>query len=135
MKTFFRDLYRKHPYLDSVLSLIFGAIIGYLFQNIIDTWKLNGTTEDKLRSIIYLLVTIFISGLHYRFFYTKDKESTMLDEEREKSQLQRMKNDDELTKCFMAEAKKELKKENLSITQKAEILNLSRTINDNKFST
>lgn len=133
MKTFFNNLHKKYPFLDSVISLIFGAVIGYLFQNVIDVWKQSGTVKEKVISFILFAVSILIASVYYKFFYSKDKKTTELEKEREKSKIQWIKNEREMITSLYKQGAKAMEKEDLSIIEKAEIVkHISSVTNDNK---
>lgn len=133
MKTIFNYLLKKYPFLDSVISLIFGAIIGYLFQYIFDVWGQGGATKEKVIACTLFAVSILVASIYYKFFYSKDRNTTALEKEREKSEIQWIKNEREMITSLYKQGTKAMEKEDLSIIEKAEIVKqISSVTNDNK---
>lgn len=73
MKDILKNLYKKFPFLDSVISLIFGAIISYLFQNLIDVWRKDEAVKEKVIGSVLFLVSIIVMSVYYKFFYSTNK--------------------------------------------------------------
>lgn len=133
MMKLFDGLLKKYPFLDSVISLIFGAVIGYLFQNTVDVWKQGGTIKEKALSLILFAVSLFTASAYYKFFYSKYRKTTKLEIEREKSEIQWIKNEREMITSLYKQGTKAIEKEDLSIIEKAEIVKqISSVANDNK---
>lgn len=133
MKTILNSLLKKIPFLDSVISLIFGTVAGHLFQNIIDIWKQSGTLKEKALSCIYFIILLLIAYFYYKFLYSKDRNTTELEKERNKSEIQRIKNERDMISSLYKQGKKAMENEDLSIVEKAEIVKQINSVTyDNK---
>lgn len=133
MRNQFIKLYEKFPFIDSVISLILGAGISYFFQNVFDVWKLNGTGKEKIIATASFIVSIIITLAYYKFFYSKNKRATALEKEREKNEIQRLKNEREMIRSLYKQGAKAMEKDELSIIEKVEIIKqISLVSKDNK---
>lgn len=133
MKKIFNNLYKKYPFIDSVISLLFGAVIGHLFQSVVNVWQQGGTVEEKIKISALFALLIIVASVYYRFFYSKDSKTTELEKEREKSEIQWIKNEREMISSLYKQGTKAMEKEDLSIKEKAEIVKqISSITNDNK---
>lgn len=126
-------LLKRFPYIDSVISLTFGGITSYLFQSTIDTWKQHGNTKDKVIISILLVATIIIMLLYYRLLYSNNRKVTALEKEKEKNEIQRLKDEREMFSSLYKQGTKAIEMEDLSIVEKAEIVKqINLVTNDNK---
>ncbi|WP_130871124.1 hypothetical protein [Intestinimonas massiliensis (ex Afouda et al. 2020)] len=133
MKDILNKVYKRFPFMDSVVSLLFGAIISYLFQCLVDTWRSGGTASQKAVICLVFLVTLGIMSGYYRLFYSSAKRRSILEKEREKSEIQRLKSEREMISSLYKQGTKAMEKEDLSIIEKAEIVKqINTVIKDNK---
>lgn len=133
MRKLFNRVHNKYPFLNSVFSVIFGAVLSYLFSNIIDTWRQNGTLRQKVLACFLFAAFVSVVAVYYKIYYTDQRATTVLEKEREKSEIQRIKNEREMVTSLFKEGTKEIQNENLTIKEKTEIFKqISLVTNDNK---
>jgi len=133
MREKFINLHKKFPFLNSVISLVLGAVMSYLFSNIVDVWKQHGTLRQKSIACIVFIILIVLASVYYKFFYSEHRKITALEKEREKSEIQRIKNEREMATSLYKQGTKEMENEYLTIKQKAEIYKqISLVTYDNK---
>lgn len=127
------SLYRRFPFLDSVISLIFGAVLSYLFPNVIDAWRQSRPIEERIVISLLFVTAVVVMSVYYKFFYSTSKKATILEKEREKNEIQRLKSEREIIASLYREGTKAIEKEDLSIIEKTEIFKqINLVTNDNK---
>ena len=90
------NLHKRFPFLNSIISLVFGAVSSCLFQSVVDSWRNKGTIRQKLGAGVLFLVIIVVAFFYYRSFYADYIKKTTLEKETEKSEIQRIKKESEL---------------------------------------
>lgn len=133
MKKVLNKLYRKFPFIDSIISLLFGAIISYLFQWLVDIWRGNGTANEKVVICTIFLLTLAIMSVYYKFFYSFTRKTSSLEKEREKNEIRRLRSERELIISLYKQGTRAIENSDLSITEKAKIVKqINLVINENK---
>lgn len=107
--------------------------MSFLFTNVIDVWKSHGSTKHKIIACAFFIFLIIIAAVYYKYFSADSVLLSSLEKEREMSEIQRIKNETEMTTILFKEGSKEIQKDNLTISQKTEIFKqINLVINDNK---
>lgn len=125
-------LYKRFPFVDSVISLLFGAIISYLFQLLVEIWK-NGTVKGKISICLAFGVTTIAMLWYYKQIYRSTRERSRLEKEKEKSEIQRLKDEREMISSLYKSVIKTMENDDIPIVEKTKIVNqINLVINDNK---
>ena len=121
MRQKFVRLHKKYLFLNSVVSLVFGAAMSYLFSSIVEVWKTNSSIKQKIISCAWFIIVVIVATIYYKYFSSDSSSLTSLEKEREKSEIERIKNETEMTTILYKEGSKEIQNDNLTIKQKTEI--------------
>lgn len=124
-------LLKRFPFIDSVISLLFRAIISYLFQRFVEIWKNNGAVGEKIIICLVFSVTTIIMLWYYNQLYPSTRKRSRL--EKEKSELQRLKEEREMISGLYKSGKKAMYDDTISIADKTKIVKeISLVTKDNK---
>ncbi len=120
MKKLLDKIHKKFPYLDSVVSLIFGALVGFLLQEFIVSWKNNGLFVINTIGLgVLLIVVLIFAGFYYKSYYTIDeRKKSKVEIEQEKSEIKRIKCDRNMMDIIFEQVQKELENDDRTIEQK-----------------
>lgn len=126
-------LLKRFPFIDSVISLLFGAIISYLFQRFVEIWKNNGAVGEKIIICLVFSVTTIIMLWYYKQLYPSTRKRSRLEKEKEKSELQRLKEEREMISGLYKSGKKAMYDDTISIADKTKIVKeITLVTKDNK---
>lgn len=134
MSKWVNALHKKFPFLNNVISLILGAVISYTIQFFIDTLRQSAHLGVKIFSLFVFSVSIALTIMYFKFFSSDSgRKMEFLEIEREKNEIQRLKDERIMISCLYKQGTKEIEKDDLSIIEKTEIYKqISLVTKDNK---
>lgn len=136
MSDVLNKLLKRFPFIDSVISLLFGAIISYLFQRFVEIWKNNGTVGEKIIICLVFSVTTIIMLWYYKQLYPSTRKQSRLEKEKEKSEIQRLKDEREMISSLYKSVIKAMENDDIPIIEKTKIVKrINLVIKDNKRNT
>lgn len=124
IKTAFMKLHKKYPFLDSIISLLFGSLIGYIFQELMICFRTDTPFSTRLIMILRFAFCLLIISVYYAFCYPPEKKPSTYEAEKERNLITISKRDRELIDAIAKEAIDKINDKELSITEKCHIVEI-----------
>lgn len=121
MKMMFRKLHKRYPWLDSIISLLLGAIIGYLFQELMNVFRTEESIYTRLVTASGFCIVILLSIGYYSFGYPQEKKPSKYEKEKDRNLINQLENDRKLMEALTKAGIGEIAKDNISFNEKCAV--------------